>query len=426
MSNTRINIENQTNATEFDAQVEDAIVGSNFIDNKFDPISGHNHNGVNSKYIDWTDINNKPGSFTPSIHAHGTVSSPGLHTPMGPDDHHSSVESGLSIIPDNVTVSGGAGSYLELPDGTYIRLGDTTQGVRIEYDSGLNKLTVKNWGTSPSGFHILNTINDFTIESPNINIGSTSSNIYFQTAILNATNWGILGSGAAAFLSLNGVTIGTSGIANVSYFNGVEITAGGTHSKLQVGNDSFQIHHSTHQQNTDTGTTDSTFTIKSGGNHFILSSNDYQAPSNSESALYNDISSEKALVIAGNSSSGFKTVRIKDNLIVEGQTLTQGNKSVATYGTTAGLTIQDFATGSPGYIVLGHAVIQWGTNTVSGTSWSTISFAKSYNVAPSISASCADSSGVTWKTRNITTSQFEIQAIGSSSASLSWIAVGQG
>ena len=426
MPTTRISIENQTDSIEFDAQVEEAIINSASLDSKFDTSSGHHHDGADSRKVNYNDLDGIPSSFAPSAHAHGTVSAPGVHTPMGPDDHHSSIEAGLSVIPDNVTISGGPGSYLELPDGTYIRFGDTTQGARIEYDNILNKLTVKNWGSGTSGFHILNTINDFTIESPNINIGSTSSTINFKTASLNADNWEITGSGAASFVSVNGVLINTSGISNVSYFNGVEILSGGSHSKLSVGNNTYQINHSTHQQNTDTGTSQSSFVIFTGGNKLILSSNNYSPPSNSESAIYNDTFSEKALVIAGNAvDTGTKTVKIKDKLYVAGDIL-QNGKSVATYEKDGISTIiQDFAT-STGYIKIGEAVIQWGTNTVSGTSWTTITFSKAYGIAPSISAACKDSSGATWKTRNITATQFDIQAIGASSASMCWIAIGQG
>jgi len=421
MSGTLINLANQTSEEEFNAKVEYALINSDAHDVisdfiEFDIVNGHDHNGVNAKLVAWNNLSGVPETFTPDVHSHNS------HTSIGLNDHHDYLSTGYAIVPDSVSII----SYVEAPDGSTIRFGDTTLGVRVEYDDVLSGLVIKDWGSGTSGLYILSSIASTTIESPTINIGSTSSNLYFKTANLNATNWSITGTGVASFLTVNGVTIGTGGITGVSYFNEVEILSSGAHSKLNVGNATYQINHSTHTQNTDVGTTNSVFRVYQGGNPLIIASDNYSAPTASEAAIYNDINSEEALVIAGNTSAGTgKKIKMYDDVIVSG-IITSAGKSVVTYSGTASALVTD---NSPtNRIVIGGCLIQWGTT--SGTGWKTVTFSQVYSSAPAVSASCTDSSASDYRTKNVTTAGFSIKAVNAVghdvSADLSWTAIGNG
>jgi len=421
MSGTLINLANQTSEEEFNAKVENALINSDAHDVisdfiEFDIVNGHDHNGVNAKLVTWNNLSGVPDVFAPDVHSHNS------HTSIGLSDHHDYLSTGYAIVPASVSVT----SYVEAPDGSTIRFGDTTLGVKVEYDDVLSGLVIKDWGSGTSGLYILSSIASTTIESPTINIGSTSSNLYFKTANLNATSWSVTGTGAASFLTVNGVTIGTSGITGVSYFNEVEILSSGTHSKIQVGNATYQISHSTHAQNTDVGTTNSKFRVYQGGNPLIIASDDYSEPTASEAAIYNDINVNEALVIAGNNSSGTgKKIIMHDDVLVSGL-ITSAGKTVVTYSGPASALITDNSTMQR--IRIGGCLIQWGTT--SGTGWKTVTFSQVYLSAPAVSASCTDSSASDYRTRNVTITGFDVKAVSGIgddvSADLSWTAIGNG
>ena len=61
----------------------------------------------------------------------------------------------------------------------------------------------------------------------------------------------------------NGVTIGTGGISGTTKLGNVTLTASSAYTLTVSGN--YTIGHSTHAQNTDTGTTNSTFILSNSG-----------------------------------------------------------------------------------------------------------------------------------------------------------------
>ncbi len=435
---TKINLENQTDSTEFVDKVEDAIVGtgnakdaiSDFVE--FNTVSGHDHDGSDAKNVDWSNIANAPTSLMPDAHAHGTVASSIFHSPMTPNDHHIMLSTGYDIEPQSITLtpdSPPGTRHLTAPDGSFIRLGDTSLGVQMYYD-GASELRLANWGSGGSDFRIISDIDNTYIDSPSIHIGTDTSTVDFKKADVAGDFWSVTGgTGVATFATINNVIIATTGITNVVKFNGVTLNAAGTHSTLTVGNATYQINHSTHQQHTDTGTSSSTFNIDTGGNPIIISSNAYSAPSTSQSALYNDISSEQALVIAGNASSGPKYVKIKDKLevvddvIINGTAFAQTNRRLATIS-PAGDIRDNYVSG---WIQVGYVKFQWGTSGAV-TGWRSVSFTQAFSGAPSVSVSCSDSSGSDWRTKNISATGFDIKSVNDTgsdvSAELNWMAIG--
>jgi len=436
---TRINLTNQTDSDEFNDQIETAIttVGgakdavANF--SEFNTTGGHDHDGSNSRTVEWTNIGNAPSAMTPILHAHGTIGSSTFHSNIGPSDHHNWLSSGYDITPQSVTLTAGGGSaYLRAPDGSTIRLGDTTKGIQWYYNSTPDELRLANWGTDNSSFHILTNISETIIDSPNIYIGTDTSTVHFRKADLSSDYWGVTGgSGAATFASINDVLIATTGITNVSKFNGVVIDGAGALSRIQVTyNGAVQLGHSTHQQNTDVETNSSAFIINKGGGtgQIILSSNVYSAPSNSDSALYNDINGQ-ALVVAGNGMGGTKVVKVDHQLEVEGNTIINGiafaeaSKKLATID-SAGDIKDNY--GSK-WIQIGQVRIEWGIS-AAATGWRTVVFPQSFINAPSIGVSCSDSAGADFRTKNISNTGFELKSVtsngGATAAAMSWMAIG--
>lgn len=435
---TKINLENQTDPTEFADKVEDAIVTGNAKDAiaafvEFNTVSGHDHDGADSKTVDWSSIANAPTSLTPVAHAHGTVASSTFHTSITPSDHHNWISNGYDLIPQSITLTPASPTpgtrYIRVPDDSYLRLGDTSLGVQLYYD-GASELRVANWGSGGSDFRIVSDIDNTYIDSPNIHIGTDTSTVDFKKADVAGDFWGVTGgTGVATFATINNVIIATTGITNVVKFNGVTLNAAGTHSTLTVGNATYQVNHSTHQQHTDTGTSSSTFNIDTGGNPIIISSNAYSAPSTSQSAFYNDITSEHALVIVGNASSGPKYVKIKDKLevvddvIINGTAFAQSNRRLATIS-SAGDIRDNYVSG---WIQIGNVKFQWGTSGAV-TGWRSVSFTQAFNDAPSVSVSCSDSSGSDWRTKSVSTTGFDIKSVNDTgsdvSAELNWMAIG--
>lgn len=437
---TRINLTNQTDADEFNDKVELAITTTggakdalaNF--SAFNTTGGHDHDGSNARKVEWTNIGNAPSAMTPILHAHGTIGSSTFHSNIGPSDHHNWLSSGYDTIPQSITLTSGGGSvYFRAPDGSTMRLGDATKGVQWYYNSTPDELRLANWGTDNSSFHILTNISETIIDSPDIYIGTDTSTVHLRKANLSADYWGVTGgSGAATFASINDVLIATTGIANVSKFNGVVIDGAGALSRIQVTyNGTVQLEHSTHQQNTDVETNSSAYIISKGGGtgQIILSSNVYSAPSNSDSAFYNDMAGQ-ALVVAGNGMSGTKKVKIDRQLEVQGNTIINGiafaeaNKRLATIDSTGD--IRDNYTS--GWLQISNVKLQWGTS-AAATGWRTVAFPQSFSMTPpSVAVACNDSAGADFRTRNITNMSFQLKSVNNSggdvSASLTWMAIG--
>ena len=427
---TEINLDTQVSDAEFNTKVQETIQNNGPAKSalasftEFDLVNGHNHDGVNSKKIEWIDINSKPTTFAPAPHDHN------FHSNIGPDDHHSSLSAGLDIIPNSSTVT----SYFKAPDGAKLYFGDTTRGAQLYLDEPNQRLILQNWGTDSLSFHIDSTVSTFILESTTIHLGTNSSTINFHRANLSGDNWSISGTGEATFSLVNGVSFSASSnnISGITRFNGVEIVGNGPFSGLTIGNSNYTINHNSHQQNTDTGTTNFSFTINSGAQAKItIITDNYTEPNSSEAALFNDTGSIKGLVIAGNKlrGDGRRKVRIYDDLEVEGNlfvlngAITAGGLGVATYGQN-GYIEDDSASG---HIKIGNVVICWGIS--GGTAWRTVNLPITYESPPSISGGCADSSGADYRIRNITTTSFEIASVDDAgsfvNASISWIAVGR-
>ena len=428
---TQINLDTQISSAEFSSKVADSVNTSGAAKNsiatfvEFDVSNGHDHDGVNSKKVSWNNIDAKPTTFVPSPHDHNS------HTNIGPDDHHNHLSAGYDIIPNSVSVS----DFIECKEGTYQIFGNASDNIKLSYDSNTKTFTIES--SNNSAFTINNTIESTYIQSSNIYIGSPSSNIDFSTSNINAQNWEISGQGYAKFQTINDITISpeseNNNISGVTKFNGVKIEPSGTFSGIKVGNNLYQINHSSHEQNTDTGTNQATFTINySQQNNIKIATDPLSSISSSEAAIVNDTSTDRALILMGNASRGTtnKKVRIYDDAEVQGDLIVQNNiiaysnQLVATYHQNG--TIRDnYASGK---IQIGNTLIQWGVS--SGNDWRTISFQQAFasNTTPSISCATADSSEAIYKTRNITNNSFELNGVDDSfnsvNCTLTWLAIG--
>ena len=426
---TKINLDTQTDAAEFSAKVSSSISNTGAAKTtiaqftEFDTTSGHDHDGVNSKKVSWTNIDAKPASFTPAPHDHNS------HTNIGPDDHHNHLSAGYDIIPNSVAVD----DFVELKNNSILRFGTAADNINASYENQI--LTIK----SPinATFIINNSVQKTYIHSSEIYIGDATSTVNFSSANIEADNWNIDGQGYAQFKSINDIILSpvsqNNNISGVDRFNGVHLEATGTFSGLKVGNNLYQINHSSHAQNTDIGTNQTTFTINYSQQNNIKISADITTTNASEVALVNDIETDKALILIGNSvrDGVNKKVRVYDDLEVQGKLITQdaivafANQQVATYHPQDGTIKDNYGNG---HIQIGYTLIQWGIS--SGADWRSITFNKSFanGTTPSVSCSAADSSEAIGITRNITNEGFEINGVddnkNSISCNLTWIAIG--